>query len=217
MDKDSILKLTDNPTALESLYRTQPNQFRAVFPDAFSEKPDSLLFKAWHERLFFDVDRQPSSGESKTNALIWTMLLSIITTVLVKFGQVTSFIDSAWYYQRFTALFITSAIGVYFLSQYQPSQRIFRLLVGGVVVCMIFIGILPAVKDSDTALLTVLYTPFIIWSGVYLAYAGEKWRSAELRMNFIRFNGELLVFSAVILLGGIVLTMITFALFSLIN
>lgn len=215
MDKDNILVLDDKPAEMEALYRSHPDQFQAIFPDALASKPHSLLLQTWQERLFF-VTGQDTGGMTN-RALVITIMLSIIATVLVKLGQFSIIIDSNWYTPRFTAPLIISAIALYYLSQYRPTPSINRLIVGTMVASLLYSGLLPSTKESDTALLAILYIPFILWSGVYLSYAGENWRSSELRMNFIRYSGELVVISAVILLGGMVLTGLTFALFKLIN
>ena len=46
---------------------------------------------------------------------------------------------------------------------------------------------------------------------------GDNWNSTEKRIDFLRFNGELIVYTAIILLGGIVLTGVTVSLFKLID
>ena len=58
---------------------------------------------------------------------------------------------------------------------------------------------------------------FFFWSLVGIAYLRGAFRELKGRMNFIRYNGELLIYTTVIVIGGIVLTGLTFALFDVIG
>mgnify|MGYP005815715267 CR=1 FL=1 len=59
--------------------------------------------------------------------------------------------------------------------------------------------------DSATELLTALHLPVAMWFVVGFAFVGGQWRSAERRMDVVRFTGEAVIYYALIALGGGVL------------
>ncbi len=62
-----------------------------------------------------------------------------------------------------------------------------------------------------------MHMPFFLWSLLGTAFLGGAWRRLSGRMDYIRYNGELLIYSTIILIGGQVLTGLTFVLFNLIG
>lgn len=79
---------------------------------------------------------------------------------------------------------------------------------------MFLCNIYPFEPGGDTAILATLHAPIALWIVVGFAYAGGDWRSRGLRMEFVRFSGQLFILFVLIALGGGVLTGITLALFN---
>lgn len=79
-----------------------------------------------------------------------------------------------------------------------------------VLLCNVF----PFEPGGDTAMLTTLHLPIALWLVVGFAYAGGDWRTHGLRMDFVRFSGQLFILYVLIALGGGVLTAITLTVFS---
>ena len=52
-----------------------------------------------------------------------------------------------------------------------------------------------------------------MWLVVGVAYAGGRWFAGNVRMDFVRFSGELLIYFALIALGGFVLIGLTAMIF----
>jgi len=82
---------------------------------------------------------------------------------------------------------------------------------------LIFLNLLPVASDSQTLFLACLHAPFFFWALVGLAFLGTNWRAAQSRMLYLRYSGEVIVYTTVILIGGAVLTGITLGLFSVIK
>lgn len=80
-----------------------------------------------------------------------------------------------------------------------------------------FINALPDINGSDTILLSAIHLPFFLWALVGIAFAGKKYRDIDQRMNYLKFNGEMVIYTALFLMGGVALTGITIALFSVIG
>ena len=67
--------------------------------------------------------------------------------------------------------------------------------------------------EAHTQILTIIHLPIALWFAVGVAYVGGRWRGSDMRMDFLRFTGELFIYFVLIALGGGVLIGLTFVLF----
>ena len=79
------------------------------------------------------------------------------------------------------------------------------------------INVHPFTPDGHTQTLAALHLPIALWMAVGIAYAGKRWRDGGGRMDFVRFSGELFIYYVLMALGGGVLTLFTFNMFSAIG
>ncbi|RYG18025.1 MAG: hypothetical protein EOO07_09890 [Chitinophagaceae bacterium] len=80
-----------------------------------------------------------------------------------------------------------------------------------------FINLLPNVKQSDTLLLSCVHLVFFLWSVLGIAFVGDIKNDNDKRMSFLKYNGDLVVMSALIVIAGGIMSAITINLFSLIG
>jgi len=79
---------------------------------------------------------------------------------------------------------------------------------------LIFINLLPANNNSNTLNLSLFHLPIFLWSVVGFSYLGNSVNNHYKRIEFLRYNGELLIMSGLILIAGAILTAITIGLFT---
>lgn len=93
------------------------------------------------------------------------------------------------------------------------------LLAGGLIMVFgaVWINSLFAQMSADVLLLTVLFLPLIMWFVYGYIWISGHWRSWEERLKYLKFNGDLLVLSAVLGLTGLLLMLVSFALYELIG
>jgi hypothetical protein len=72
-------------------------------------------------------------------------------------------------------------------------------------------------SHSDSVMLAYAHMPFFLWSLVGLAFIGIDFRNTSKRMDYLRYNGEAIIYTAIILICGIILTLLTVALFEVIG
>ena len=87
------------------------------------------------------------------------------------------------------------------------------LFVAGV----LFANVYPVRDPKHTLVLTATHLPIALWLAVGLAYVAGRWRDLARRMDFVRFSGELVIYYALIALGGGVLTAFTVQMFQAIG
>lgn len=122
------------------------------------------------------------------------------------------------FYARNLSLFALPALAAYF-----AWQRRVRLRVIGILAALFALGAVAANayplndESRQSLVLTAIHLPLALWLVVGIAYVGGDWRSDRLRMDFIRFTGEWLIYYALLGLGGGVLTAFTVGTFDAIG
>jgi hypothetical protein len=106
--------------------------------------------------------------------------------------------------------------GFFVFKQGLPFQRLLWPMVL-MLFSIVFVNLLPDNLSSNTLILTCLHVPLLMWFLVGYIFSGAQWAEVKKRVNFLRFHGDLLVMSAVILLAGGLFTALTINLFNLID
>lgn len=218
-----IVRAIDSPRELEALYRDNPDEFGRVLPELFSRHPESIALQVWYQRLFFkEPSEVPAAEASRGDTWNWrgillTVTLSLVAGTLVKIPDLFRGIDDEWFYSRNVAIIIAMALMAYFWSQRRCPARVIAAILGVALVAVLYLNLLPDRSASDTILLASLHMPLFFWSLLGVSFLAGRWQDYAGRMDYIRYNGELVIYTTIILIGGMVLTGITLALFELID
>ncbi|MEI6493426.1 MAG: DUF4153 domain-containing protein [Verrucomicrobiota bacterium] len=215
--KERILEASHSAHELEALYRGSPAEFVRAFPEAFKAAPDSAILQAWQARLFFERATEVGETASRFSARdIWlTAALSILAGMLAKLPQWFPDVNAERFYARNLAGIVAFALITWFCAQ--RLSRWGSIALALLAIALLDLNFLPDNPKSESIYLALLHAPFFFWSLVGFAFLGGAWKNLPGRMNYLRYNGELLVYTTVVLLGGVVLTWITLALFQMID
>jgi len=126
-------------------------------------------------------------------------------------------ISEEFFYSRNAGFIIFPLLTVYFAWKNKLSAGKIAFIVGATLAGLIYINFLPDVKKSDTLILSCLHLILFLWSILGFAFVGERRNSVEKRLGFLKFNGDLIVITTLIVIAGGILTGITIGLFSLIG
>jgi hypothetical protein len=121
------------------------------------------------------------------------------------------------FYARNVSLFVLPLLTGYFVWKRQLRGRALGWMAAAFVAAAVFANVYPFAPGSSTEPLMALHLPIALWLVVGLAYAGDRWRQVQGRMDFIRFSGELFIYYVLIALGGAVLTGMLVMLFTSID
>lgn len=212
--KQQIIENIKNPENLEELYGSNKHDFCKSFTE-ISDDFNSDLVQFWKIRIASETKKE-SSRFLKVD-LIVVIVLSLITGLLVKLPEIFSIIDDEFFYPRDLAIIVFNGIILYTFWQNKilDVKRILTYLVT-VIVLALFINLLPD-KDSDSITLTLIHTPLFLWSLFGVSFISFDYRNTAKKIEFIRFNGELLIITGLILIAGGLLSGITIELFSVIE
>lgn len=211
--KDHILSNLDNPRELERLYRTDKPTFKRTFKDLYPELKDHALAGFWHERLNFATD-EVSRSTSKN--LIFLIIASLLAGIIAKlpafFGM-----DEEFFYPRNIGFVIFPFLTAWFAWKNKLSASKIAFLASTTLLGLIFINSLPDVRKSDTLILSCVHLLLFLWCILGFAFVGESRDNHEKRLGLLKYNGDLVVITTLIVIAGVIMTGLTIGLFQLIG
>lgn len=211
--KDEIISNLANPANLEKLYRENKAEFKHEFNLLYPEIKASELAGFWNERLNYE------SAEINTgtgNELIIVIVASLLAGLIAKLPVILN-INPEFFYPRNMGFIVFPILSGYFILK--NKLNLSRIMITGAMFLMalVFINLLPEGKQNDTFILSCIHLLIFLWVIWGTSYLGTKLNSYPERMSFLRFNGDLLVMLALILIAGMIMTGITIGLFGLIG
>lgn len=162
--------------------------------------------RLWKQLVVVGSDAEAVTASSRTDAIV-AFALAIAAALLVKLPELFGLrlgVDES-FYLRNVSFFVLPLLVGYFAWKRRLSSAMLRALAGVFVVAAVFANVYPFGPLGNTELLTALHVPIALWVAVGVAYAADRWRQVDGRMDFIRFSGELLIYYVLIALGGGVL------------
>ncbi len=217
MNRLDILTNIDNPRELEKLYRDNKTAFKTEFNLHYPELKDNKLADYWNERLNYESS-EISWGSNKE--LTFVIIASLLAGVIAKLPVLLN-INEELFYQRNLGFIIFPILTAYFIWRQRLSIKkiVFVPIVIGIafLIALIFINLLPADTNSDTLILSCIHLPLFLWAVLGFSFAGDNIRSYPKRLDFLRYNGDLVIMTTLLGIAGAILTAITIGLFSVIG
>ncbi|GAB2982192.1 DUF4153 domain-containing protein [Mucilaginibacter puniceus] len=211
--KEEILANLDKPTELEKLYRSNKAAFKGEFGTLYPGIKGNLLADAWNERLKYETnDINWGTGKELLIVIIAALIAGNIAKLPAYFA-----INEDFFYHRNIGFIVLPLLTAYFAWKNKLSTQKIALIVGVTVASIFYINLLPDVKKSDTLILACLHLGLFLWSILGFAFVGNKINDDTKRIAFLKYNGDLLVMTGLILIAGGIMSAITVGLFSLIG
>ncbi|MFH0761421.1 MAG: DUF4153 domain-containing protein [Bacteroidota bacterium] len=212
--KQQIIESINDPDQLENLYREDPKNFEKCFSEISGEY-DTSLVRFWTIRLA--PERTTARTGSQLRGLVEMLAIAAFTAILVLIPALFKGVDREFFYLRDIALIAFNGLIIYSFRLNPVSGLKNVMLYGAVLIATgLYINLLPT-GPGDSILIAGLHVPLMLWCFFGLAYVQFNYRSLSGRMDFIRFTGELVIMSGLILLAGGVLTVVTLGLFDVIG
>jgi len=211
--KDEILKHINDVKQLEKLFRRNKAHFNREFSTIYPELKGNTLADFWNERLNYESD-EINWGTGKE--LLFVIIASLVAGVIAKLPAFLP-ISEDFFYLRNIGFIIFPALMAYFAWKNKLSTGKIAFIVGATLVGLIFINSLPDVQKSDTLILSCIHLLLVLWCVLGFVFVGEKRNDDEKRLSFLKYNGDLIVITTLILIAGAILSGLTIGLFSLIG
>ncbi|MEI6142084.1 MAG: DUF4153 domain-containing protein [Mariniphaga sp.] len=212
--KQKIIDHITDPEMLEKLYRENNSDFKKAFSEVSLEN-DSELVRFWQIRL----TPEPVvviEKFSKSN-LLAIAVISLISGLLVKLPQLFTGIADDFFYPRDLAIIVFNGLILYTFWQNRFFDKRKLLVYSAIIfVLLLFVNLLPTGK-SYSVILSFIHVPLFLWCLFGLSYVSFDYENTGKRIDFIRFNGELIIMTGLIILAGGVMTALTVNLFLVIK
>ncbi|MBN2600987.1 MAG: DUF4153 domain-containing protein, partial [Candidatus Marinimicrobia bacterium] len=189
-----------------------------TFFDIYNEIADFKMADFWKTRLEFNCQ-----GESKPDVrkadVFFLIITCLITGFLVKIPQLFDINpDDFFYYEKNVGLIILMGLSAYsFLTKNQINYRhlIISIMVFGL--SAIYINLLPSTRESHSINLAYIHLPLFLWCLYGLIFIDFDRKDNSKRIDYIKYNGDIAILAAIILIAGGILTGVTLGLFSAID
>ena len=215
--KERIREHINNPEKLEQLYRDDKNAFESGFEGVYSEIEKSELSKFWKIRL--DYNKLPDKIK-KSSLLDIFILISVclITGFLIKIPDIFNVRMAEVFYLKNAGIIVFSGLTIYLIwtnKVFDLKRLTFILL--SYLILTIYVNILPGVTDSDSINLVYIHLPLLMWCIFGLVFIDFNLKDKIKRIEYIRYNGDLAILMAIMVIAGGMLTGITIGLFDTIG
>ena len=211
--KEEIINNLDNPRQLEKLYRDNKATFKREFNLVFPDIQESPTAQIWNERLNFE-NEEISWGTS--NELTFVIVASLIAGLISKIPEFTA-IKADFFYPRNMAFIVFPLLTAYFSWRQNIQPKKLLIISVAILVSVFYINFLPNNSKSDTLILACIHLPLFLWAVLGFTFVGDNLKNYHKRLDFLRYNGDLVVMTTIILIAGILLTVVTLGLFTLID
>ncbi len=211
--KNEILTHINDPGQLEKLYRSNKAPFTQEFKGIYPELRGNQLADFWNERLNYESD--DISWGTRSDLLL-VLIASLVAGIIAKIPTFLP-VSEEFFYTRNIGFIVFPILTAYFAWKNNLSPKTMALVGGTILASLVYINLLPGNTESDTLVLACLHLPVLLWAVLGIAYTGNELQNYTKRLGYLRFNGDLLVMTALLVIAGIILTGITIGLFAIIG
>ena len=211
--KTQILSNLDNPQQLEKLYRDNKSAFRQSFNALYPELTENRVADFWYQRLNFERDEVFSINRRE---LLFALVAALVAGTCAKLPEILS-VNEEFFYTRNVGFLVFPFLSAYFIWKNNVSGQTSAIVAGLMGLALIFINALPDNPQSDTLVLSCIHLGAFLWAATGFAFVGGVSQNLTQRLGYLRYNGDLVVMSTLLLISGGILTGITIGLFELIG
>lgn len=211
--RELILKNITNPAQLEKLYRDNNAMFKKEFNQIYPELKEVSTAKFWNERLNYESE---DISWGSRNELLFVIVVTLLAGFVAKIPYFFS-LDEETFYPRNLSLIVLPFLTAYFA--WKQKLQLHKLIVPAFVfiIAAIYINLLPDNPNSDTLILACIHLPLFLWATLGFTFTGGQTGNLIQRLEYLRYNGELVVMTTVILIAGAIMSGITIGLFQIID
>ncbi|SFT37856.1 protein of unknown function [Algoriphagus locisalis] len=202
----------NDPAFLEKLYRKNKSEFKTAFIAVYPEIMDNIPAKIWHERLTYESN---SISWGSKNDFLFVAVSAFLAGMIARIPFTFS-ISEDFFYPRNIAFIVFPFLTAFFVWKNKVAPKTIAIISAVTVACLIYINSLPE-KETDVLILACLHLPVLLWILIGVAFSGNQPKNLSKRLDFLRFNGDLIVMSALLGIAAGILSGITFGLFALID
>lgn len=208
--QQEILLHIEHPAELEKLYQSNKKGFSQAFDQVYDEISDKPLAQFWQERLHFSVKPQ--------SLIDWKLVafVSLFMGFLMELPRFAGWEEDA-YYGKFTSIIILGGLAIFTLLVKKAEMKVIFLLVAACVMLSGYISFIYANTSESIFILSAIHLAGIMAFLVAISKLGTRFNQATERIVFLKYVGDLLIISGLILLSVGLFSALTVNLFEAIQ
>jgi hypothetical protein len=211
--REIILNNLHDADQLEKLYRSNSSTFKETFLLLYPEIRDEKLAQYWNARLAYD---KSEISWGKKSDWIFILIASFLAGLIAKTPAIFN-IKPEFFFTRNIGFVVFPALASYFIWKRNiPLPRIL-FTVAAFIIAAVYINVLPDLPNDDIIILACLHLPFLLWALLGINYVGLDLKNDESRLDFLRFNGDFLILSGILVVVSGLFTAIVIGLFKAIG
>ncbi len=211
--KQEILENLNSPAELEKLYRSNKIEFGHAFKHIYETHETTPVLTFWNSRLNYN-DNRTSLYSKKEFGL--TIILIILAGLIANIVNIKG-VNQELFLSRNISFIIIPFVSAFFLWKQNAKINVKIILAVFFGISALYINLLPNAADSSSINLVYIHLPIFLWCVLGYAYMNDAYANNEKRINFLKYNGDLLVMSVILFLAGMLFTVLTIGLFELIG
>ncbi len=212
--QDELQAHINDPGQLEKMYRSNKTQFKKEFNLIYPSLQGNLIADTWHERLNFEKEEIVSGGNKRE--LQFILIIAVLAGFIAKLPAWFQLRED-FFYPRNIGFIVLPFIAAYFAWKNNLSSKRMIVLALVLITSIAYINLLPDSSASDTLTLACIHLIIVLWVFMGSAFVGKNLGDMDRRLGFLKYNGDLIVICALILIAGGILSGLTVGLFSLIG
>lgn len=155
---------------------------------------------------------------SATKSLLFLIVTCVLTSLLIKLpALLPELLDETEFYLKNTSFIVFFGMTLYLLLTEKGVKTVHFVWFASILaVLVVYLNVLPSANNNDTIALILMHTALLLWCLFGYLFIGLD-RSVGKRLEYIRFNGDLVVLTALFFMAGGLFTAITLGLFNVIG
>ena len=215
--KSKIKESIDNPQQLEKLYRENPKEFKKAFFEIYPEIATHKSSEFWKTRLEFDNQKEGVVKISK-NEILLLIIACALTAFLIEIPQWFNLTAKDAFFSRNLGLILLFGLSFYaFISRESIKTKPLLISIITFLISALYINLIPFNATSDSLVLAYVHLPLMLWCLYGLIFIEFETKNHNKRIDYLKYNGDLAILMALILIVGGILSGVTIELFNAID
>lgn len=140
----------------------------------------------------------------------------IIAAFIAKTPQFFGLIEDEYYAKNLSFIIVPTLMG-YFIWKKEVNFKKSAVAFSLIIFSWVYMNLLPAVESNDSLILACMHMPIFAWTMLGFIYIKGEVNNAKAKIEYLIFNSNLAVMSALLVMAGFIFSALTIGLFSLIE
>jgi hypothetical protein len=216
--QERIRENITHPEELERIYRADKKSFESDFEIIYPEFRETEIARFWKIRLDFEKPVEKTNAYHRLDVIV-LIIACVISGFLIKLPEIFNLeLKEPFYYLKNAGIIVFFGLSVYAIW----TNRIFErkklnVVLIAFLIPVVYVNLLPSTHDSNSINLVYMHLPLLMWCIYGFISINFDTNDKTKRIDYIKYNGDLAILGAIILISGGILTGITIGLFSAIK